>query len=74
MLEPFSGEKIFSPVEMGPQNGGFWENGGRNLRFWFHDPQKALPCAEPRRLTYFASKSVHASRLHVAFLKNQKNS
>jgi len=39
------------------------ENGGRNLGFWFRDPQKALPCVEPRRLTYFASKSVHASRL-----------
>ena len=36
---------------------GFGENGGRNLRFWFRDPQKALPCAEPRRLTYFVSKS-----------------
>jgi len=36
---------------MGPKNGGFWENGGWNLRFWFCDSQKALPCAEPRRLT-----------------------
>jgi len=40
------------------------ESGGRNLRFWFRDPQKALPWAEPRRLTYFASKSVRASRLY----------
>jgi len=24
-LKPFSGEKIQSPVEMGPKNGGFWE-------------------------------------------------
>ena len=37
--------------------GVFGGNGGRNLRFWFRNPQKALPCAEPRRLTYFASKS-----------------
>ena len=44
--------------------------GGRNLRFWFRDPQNALPCAEPRRLTYFASKSVHVSV--VAFLKYPK--
>ena len=51
-LKPFSGEKIQSPVEMGPKNGGFGENEGQNLRFWFRDPQKALPCAEPRRLTY----------------------
>ena len=63
MLKPFSGENIQSPVEMGPKNGGFGGNRGRNLRFWFLDPQKALPCAEPRRLTYFASKSVRASRL-----------
>ena len=48
---------------MGPQNGSFGENEGPNLRYWFRDPQKALPSAEPRRLTYFASKSVHASRL-----------
>ena len=63
MLKPFSGEKILSPVEMGPKNGGFGENGGLNLRFSFRDPEKALPCAEPRRLTYVASKSVHVSRL-----------
>ena len=63
MLKPFSGEKILSPVEMGPKMEVFGENGGRNLRFWFRDPQKAVPCAELRRLTYFASKSVHASRL-----------
>ena len=46
-----------------PKTGGFRENGGRNLRFWFRDPQKALAYAEPRRLTYFASKLLHASRL-----------
>ena len=46
------------------------ENRDRNLRFWFCGPQKALPCAEPRRLTYFVSKSVRVSA--VAFLKNPK--
>jgi len=46
-------------------------NGGRNLRFWFRNPQKALPCAEPRRLTYFASK-IGARVSAVAFLKNPK--
>jgi len=61
MLKPFSGEKS-CPVEMGPKNDGFGENRGRNHRFWFRDPQKALPCAEPRRLTNFASKSVHESQ------------
>jgi len=56
MLKPFSGEKNLIPVEIRGM-------GGRNLRFWFCDPQKALSCAEPRRLTYFVSKSVRASRL-----------
>ena len=56
MLKPFSGEKILSPVEMRQKMAGFGENGGRNRRFWFRYPQKALPCAESRRLTYFASK------------------
>ena len=49
----------------------FGENGGRNLRFWFRDPQKALPCAEPRRLTYFFVK-IGARVSAVAFLKNPK--
>ena len=62
MLKPFSGEKKFCPVEILLKNGGFEENGGPNIRYWFRDPQKALPCAEPRRLTYFASKSVRESR------------
>jgi len=61
MSKPFSGEKN-CPVEMGPKNGGLGENGGSNLRYWFRDPQKALPCADPRRLAYFVSKSVLASR------------
>jgi len=63
MVKQFSGEKILRPVEMGPKMAVLGENEGRNLIFWFRDPQKALPCAEPHRLTYFASKSVHASRL-----------
>ena len=49
----------------------FGENGGGNLRFWFRDPQKALICAEPHRLTYFAVK-IGARVSAVAFLKNQK--
>ena len=36
---------------MGHKNGGLGGNGGLNLRYWFCDPEKALPCAEPRRLT-----------------------
>jgi len=62
MLKPFSGEKNPGPVEMGPKMAVLGENRGPNLRYWFRDPQKAFPCVEPRRLTYFASKSVRASR------------
>jgi len=71
MIKLFSGEKNSKCRRYGAQKWRFLgENGGRNLRFLFRDPQKALPYAEPpRRLTYFASKSVHASRL-----KNQKSS
>jgi len=45
---------------MGPKMAVLGENGGPNLRYSFCDPQKALPGADPRRLTYFASKSVRA--------------
>ena len=63
MLKPFLGEKIPSPVKMRPKRDVFLGgNGGLKLRYWFHDPQKALPCAEPHRLTYFASKSVRTFR------------
>ena len=33
-------------------------NGGLNVRFYDRDPEKAHPCAEPRVLAYFASKSI----------------
>ena len=63
MSKQFSGEKIKAASKWGPKMAVFGENKGRNLGFWFRDTQKALSSAEPRRLTYFASKSVHASRL-----------
>ena len=34
------------------------ENWGLDIRFFVRDPEKAHPCAEPRVLAYFASKSV----------------
>ena len=61
MLKPFS--------EIGPKNGCFWGKWGRRLEFRFRDPQKALPCAEPRRLTYFCVK-IGARVSAVAFFKN----
>jgi len=33
-------------------------NGGVNITFYVRDPEKAHPCAEPRVLAYFASKSI----------------
>ena len=47
----------------GPQNGGFARKSGVDVKFWFCDPQKAHPCAEPRLVTYFALMSVVASWL-----------
>jgi len=35
-------------------------NGGLNIRICVRDPEKAHPCAEPRVLAYFASKSVYS--------------
>ena len=35
-----------------------WGNGGLKVRFYDRDPEKAHPCAEPRVLAYFASKSI----------------
>ena len=64
MLKPFSGVKNSKSGRIGPPKWRFFlgGNGGLNLRYWFRNPKKALPCAKPRRLTYFVSKSVHASR------------
>jgi len=58
----FRAKKVQSPFEMGPEMAVSGENGGPNFRYWLRNPQKALPSAEPGRLTYFASKSVRASR------------
>ena len=35
---------------IGPQNGGFRELRGVNVKFLSSNPEKAHPCAEPRRL------------------------
>ena len=40
------------------QNGGFQELRGVNIKFLFSNPEEAHPCAEPRRLTYYAWESV----------------
>jgi len=52
MLKPSSGEKIVLSKWVRKMV-VLEENRGRNVRFWVRDPKKTLPCAEPRRLTYF---------------------
>ena len=63
----------FCPVKIGPKNGGFWELRGVNVKFLFSNPEKAHPCAEARRLTYYAWKSVQASRLQERKKRNRVN-
>ena len=66
MLKPFSGEKNSNSRRNGAQIWRFLgKMGVETLDFGFAASQKALPYAELRRLTYFASKSVHASRLYT---------
>ena len=36
----------------------FRELRGVNVKFWSSNPEKAHPCAEPRRLTYYAWKGI----------------
>ena len=40
MLKAFSGEKIPSPVEMGPKNGGLGGNGVQTLDIGFATPKR----------------------------------
>jgi len=55
--------KRFLGVKNGPKMALIRGNGGRNIRFYVRDPEKAHSCAEPRVLAYFASKSVERPRL-----------
>jgi len=68
MLKPFSGEKIISLVEMAPKMAGFFENGSRNLTFWFRDPQKHF-FARNRVFAVFCV-NIGARVSAVAFLMN----
>jgi len=52
IVKRFSNEN-FAPSK-GGQNGGFRELRGENVKVLFSNPEKAHPCAEPRRLTYYA--------------------
>jgi len=52
-----------SPINSGHKNSAFRELRDVNVKFLFSDPQKAHPCAELRRLTYYACKSVQGPGL-----------
>jgi len=53
---------------------GFRELRGVNVKFLSSNPEKAHPCAEPRRLTYRAWKSVQACRLLAVGRTGKKRS
>ena len=58
------------PSKKGPKMAVFGAKGGEKLNFWFCDPQKARPCAEPRLLTYFASKCLLGYLFVLGFFKS----
>jgi len=72
IVKRFSVENFLSPAKTGPENGVFRENGGLNVKFYFQNPQKAHPCAEPRLLMYFAGRSVWGPRLWLRGRTPQK--
>ena len=49
MLKAFSSEV---PSKKGPKMAVLGAKRGEKFNFWFCDPQRARPCAEPRLLTY----------------------
>jgi len=63
IVKRFSVENFRSPVKIGPKMAIIRELRGVNVKFLSSNPEKAHRCAEPRRLTYCAWKSVQASRL-----------
>ena len=75
VVESFIIRRVFgrkkTKSKIGPQTGGYRGKGG--LKFWilvsWPSKSTSLRCAEPRRLTYFASK-IGARVSAVAFLKN----
>jgi len=60
-LKLYSAENFKVSSKSGPKMAIFGEKGGVDVKFWFCNPKKAHPCAEPRLLTYFALMSVLAA-------------
>ena len=63
IVKRFSVENFQSRQNLAQKMAVFPESRGVIVKFLSSNPQKAHPCAEPRRLTYYAWKSVQASRL-----------
>ena len=57
------GRKFSVPSKSGPKMDVFRELRGVNVKFLPSNPEKAHPCAELRRLMYFARKSVQGPGL-----------
>ena len=55
-----------------PKIGVFGDFRGENILFCHSNPQKALPCAETRLLTYSARKSVRRSGLYPCWRTQKK--
>ena len=62
IVKRFSVDNFLSPESV-PKMAVFRELLGVNVKFLSSNPEQAHPCAEPRHVTYYAWKSVQASRL-----------
>jgi len=72
MLMPFSGEKILSPVKMGPKNGGFGGKWGSKPKILVSRPPEGTSLRRTASFDVFCVK-IGARVSAVAFLKNRKN-
>jgi len=62
-VRAFSEDNFYVPSETGSKMAVLGVKEGLQFKFWFCNLQNPHPCAEPRLLTYFSSKSVRTSWL-----------
>jgi len=62
IVKRFSADNFVSHVKSGPKMAVSGEWVGLHVNFLFPNPEKAHPCVEPRRLMYYAWKSVQGPR------------
>ena len=63
------GVEIKIKVKIGPKMAVFRELRGVNVKFLSSNPEKAHPCAEPRRLTYYRTRENRFRRLGCRLLE-----